>query len=85
MEQLIQAAPLMRKPSEPPATRHVPLNTKRSAGAACNRGVKENHALPANFGRASVPIMASRDQHETYLLEPCLKLPGRRFMRCRSG
>jgi hypothetical protein len=41
MEQLIQAAPLMRKPSEPPATRHVPLNTKRSAGAACNRGVKE--------------------------------------------
>ena len=60
MEQSIQAAPLMRKPSEPTATTHVPLNTKRSAGAACDRGMKENHALPANFGRASVPIMASR-------------------------
>jgi hypothetical protein len=57
MEQLIQAAPLMRKPSEPTATT---LNPKRNAGTACNRGIKENHALPANFGRASVPIMASR-------------------------
>jgi hypothetical protein len=51
MEQLIEAAPLMRTPSEPTATTHVPLNTKRSAGAACNRGIKVTAQVPVGLLR----------------------------------
>jgi hypothetical protein len=46
---------------EPTAAR-VPPKKRNAWGAACNRGIKESHALPANFGRASAPIIPSRFQ-----------------------